>query len=163
MKITDICFWLLIFVVCFLSFLVILFVCVDVLRPSQPNGVMLSMVSLPSHTFTGQAYSSKRLTSIVHILLPESNNCPSWISGRERMAIENISWSISTKECCRLGRGWARDLLVSSRTAHPTEPPKPAHFWWTTERAAKIFCICYSIRDWPSGSYLFVVCFVVSF
>ena len=30
-------------------------VCVDVLRPSQPNGVMSSVVSLPSHRFTGQA------------------------------------------------------------------------------------------------------------
>ena len=32
-----------------------LFVCVEVLRPSQPNGVMSSAVSLPSNTFTGQA------------------------------------------------------------------------------------------------------------
>ena len=32
-----------------------LFVCVEVLRPSQPNGVMSCMVSLPNHTFTGQA------------------------------------------------------------------------------------------------------------
>ena len=31
------------------------FVFVEVLRPSKPNGVMLSAVSLPSHTFTGQA------------------------------------------------------------------------------------------------------------
>ena len=31
------------------------FVCVDVLRPSQPNGVMSSAVSLLNHTFTGQA------------------------------------------------------------------------------------------------------------
>ena len=31
------------------------FFCVEVLRPSQPNGVMSSAVSLPSHTFTGQA------------------------------------------------------------------------------------------------------------
>ena len=53
------------------------FVCVEVLRPSQPNGVMSSAVSLPSHTFTGQAWSSKRLTSIVHILSPETDNCPS--------------------------------------------------------------------------------------
>ena len=30
------------------------FVCVEVLRPSQPNGVMSSAVSLPNHTFTGQ-------------------------------------------------------------------------------------------------------------
>ena len=48
------------------------FVCVEVLRPSQPNGVMSSAVSLPNHTFTGQAKSSKRLTSIVHILSPET-------------------------------------------------------------------------------------------
>ena len=32
-----------------------LFVCVEVLRPSQPNGVMSSMVNLPNHKFTGQA------------------------------------------------------------------------------------------------------------
>ena len=32
-----------------------LFVYVEVLRPSQPNGVMSSAVSLPNHTFTGQA------------------------------------------------------------------------------------------------------------
>ena len=41
----------------------------------------------------------------MHILSPETDNCPSWISGRERMTIENISWSISSKECCRPRRG----------------------------------------------------------
>ena len=61
----------------------------------------------------------------MHILSPETDNCPSWISGRERMTVWNISWSISTKECCRPRRGWTRDPLVSSRTAHPTEPPRP--------------------------------------
>ena len=30
------------------------FVRVEVLRPSQPNRVMSSAVSLPNHTFTGQ-------------------------------------------------------------------------------------------------------------
>ena len=30
------------------------FVCVDVLWPSQPSGVMSSAVSLPNHTLTGQ-------------------------------------------------------------------------------------------------------------
>ena len=38
----------------------------------------------------------------MHILSPETDNCPSWISRRESMTVENISWSISTKECCRL-------------------------------------------------------------
>ena len=32
----------------------VLFVCVEVLRPSQPNRVVSSAVSLPNHTFTGQ-------------------------------------------------------------------------------------------------------------
>ena len=32
----------------------VLFVCVEVLRPSQPSGVMSSAVSLPNHMFTGQ-------------------------------------------------------------------------------------------------------------
>ena len=40
-------------------------------------------------------------TSIVQILSPETDNCPSWISGRERITVENISWTIPTKECCR--------------------------------------------------------------
>ena len=61
--------------VCFRS--EIRFVCVEVLRPSQPNRVMSSAVSLPNHKFTGQAKSSKLLTSIVHILSPETDNCPS--------------------------------------------------------------------------------------
>ena len=30
-------------------------VCIEVLRPSQRIGVMSSVVSLPNHTFTGQA------------------------------------------------------------------------------------------------------------
>ena len=46
-------------------------VCVEVLLPSQPNGVMSCVVSLPNHTLTGQAQSSKQLTSILHILSPE--------------------------------------------------------------------------------------------
>ena len=35
------------------------FVCVEFLQLCQPNGVMSSTVSLPNHTFTGQAWSSK--------------------------------------------------------------------------------------------------------
>ena len=41
----------------------------------------------------------------MHTLSPETDNCPSWISGRERMTVEYISWSISMKECCRPRRG----------------------------------------------------------
>ena len=38
--------------VCFQLFVC---VCVEILRPSQPNGVMSSAVSLPNHMFTRQA------------------------------------------------------------------------------------------------------------
>ena len=40
--------------------LVCLFVCVEVLRPSQPNWVMSSAVSLLNHTFTGHAIGVPR-------------------------------------------------------------------------------------------------------
>ena len=56
---------------------VCLFVCVEVLQPSQFIGVMSSTVSYLATFFTGQASSSKRLNSIVQILLPDTDNCPS--------------------------------------------------------------------------------------
>ena len=71
----------------------------------------------------------------MHILSPETDNCPSWISGRERMTVENISWSISTKECCRPRRGlnprppglqsdgasnWATEAGIDSSKYHLT-------------------------------------------
>ena len=49
--------------------------CVEVLLPSQSNGGHVEE-GLPNHTITGQALSSKLLTSIVHILTPETDNCP---------------------------------------------------------------------------------------
>ena len=66
--------------------------------------------------FLAKECAQSWLTRIVHILLPETCSCPSWISGRERMAVENISWSISTKECCRPGEGRTRNLLITCRT-----------------------------------------------
>ena len=62
----------------------------EVLWTSQPNRVMSSAVSLPSHSFTGQAQSSKRLTGIVHIFSPETDNNPSSVSRRERNIIETV-------------------------------------------------------------------------
>ena len=85
---------------------------------------MSSAVSLPNHMFTGQASSSKQLTSIMHILLPETDN-PSWISGRERMTVENISWSIFTKKCCRPRRGSNPRPPGLQSDAHPTELLRP--------------------------------------
>ena len=49
------------------------------------------------HTVPGQA-SYAVYQYLVHILLPVVHNCPSWISGRERMVVEIISLPNSTKE-----------------------------------------------------------------
>ena len=61
----------------------------------------------------------------MHTLSQVADNCPSWISGRERMTVEKISWSISTKECCRARAANSRspDHQLS---AHPTELTSPA-------------------------------------
>ena len=93
---------------------------------------MSSAVFLASHTFTGQA-SSKRLTSIVHILLPETDNCPPWISGEndrrkyfminlhERMlptlaGVEPVtSWSPVGRRIQLSLRGWQSFQKISNR------------------------------------------------
>ena len=62
------------------------FICVEVLRPRQPNGVMSSAFSLPNHTFTGQD-SSKRLTSIVHVLSPEKDTTVKMCEWRAKVLI----------------------------------------------------------------------------
>ena len=100
----------------------------EVLRPSLPSGVISSAVSLHNHTFTGQALSSKRLTSIVHLFRQKLT------TGLLESA-EEREWSqiifhdqISTKECCRLGGGQTRNLLIE------TEPPKPVQICLNQQR-----------------------------
>ena len=73
--------------------------------PVKPMGSCCVRSVYLATCLLGRLSPLKRLTSIVHILSPETDNCPSWISGRERMTVENISWSISTKKCCRPRRG----------------------------------------------------------
>ena len=52
-------------------------VCLFVLRfysQVNPMGSCRAQSVLPNHMFTAQAYSFKQLTSIVHILSPETDN-----------------------------------------------------------------------------------------
>ena len=65
----------------------------------------------------------------MHILSPEIGNCPSWISGRERMTVENISWSNLHKRMLSTRRGSNPKPPDHQWDAHPTEPPKPAWLW----------------------------------
>ena len=74
---------------------------VEVLRPSQPMKVTLHQSVYLTSLFLGRLSPLSVSPVLMHSLLLETDNCPSWISRRERMTGENISWSISTKECCR--------------------------------------------------------------
>ena len=98
----------------------------------------------------------------MYILSPETDNCPPWICGRERMTVENISWSISTKECCRPRRGlnprppglqsdgasnWAIETEIEavlndwplthvSSNLHDLEPLTPSHLLYGRKRTS---------------------------
>ena len=86
-----------------------IFVCVEVLRLSQPYGVC-------------RARSVYLTTLLLGRLSPVSGQpvvCTFFhqkLSGRERKTVKSISWSISTKECCWPGGSRARNLLIFSRT-----------------------------------------------
>ena len=62
----------------------------------------------------------------MHILSPEIDTCPSWISGRERMAIENISWWNPHERMLPTRRGSNPQPPDHQLDAHHTEPPRPA-------------------------------------
>ena len=51
----------------------------------------------------------------MHIFSPETDNC----------LLVSVEGRAPRKNVVDLGGGWTRDLLVSSRSAHPTEPPRP--------------------------------------
>ena len=57
----------------------------------------------------------------------KNDSCCFWISGSGRMTVENISWSICTKECCQPCMGWIRNLLITSRM-----PIQMSHQGWQT-------------------------------
>ena len=70
----------------------------------------------------------------VHILSTETYNCPSWISGRERMAVEIISWS--TKRYVTGLRFKLMDQQSGAlRTALANAPPR------TSENANSTFLL----------------------
>ena len=107
-------------------------VCVFVQRFYGPVNPMGSCRARSVYLTTRLLGRLSPLTSIVHILLPETDNCPSWISGRERMTVENISWSISMKEC------W-----LPRRGLNPRPPglQSDGASNWATEAGA--VCVCY--------------------
>ena len=167
------------------------FVCVEVLRPSQPNGVTSSAVSLPKVGNEQNCWKCpyplptphkntifQKLVSWSELFIFLKNHQNRWIqlirwkfsplefylatlllrrlsplSGwpvlctffcqklttalhesaeGEELTVENISWSISSKECCRPGRGCTHNLLITS---------------WTCIRATKAGPLCVLLRQ----------------
>ena len=102
-----------------------LHVCFEYLRPGQVNPMRSCRARSVYFTtlLLGRLSPQKRLTSIVHILSPETDNCPSWISRRKRMTVENIfmitevinNWNLHER-MLPTRRGRARNLLITSRT-----------------------------------------------
>ena len=100
--------------------------CCVVLQPSQPNGIMSSTVNLPNHTFTGQAQSTKRLTSIVHSFARNwqlaflnqqkgENDCS------KNFMIDLHRRMLPTRQ------GSNPQLSDHHWDAHPNEPPRPSY------------------------------------
>ena len=71
------------------------------------------------------------------------------MSRRMRMTVENISRSISTKECCRPGGGQTRNLLITSRTrirmSHRGRPMLP-NTTRDVQRTIVMAAVCYNIE-----------------
>ena len=86
---------------------------------------------------------------------------PSWISGRERMTVENVSCSLSMTERCLTRRGSSpRPPDHSESDVRRTEPPRPAdilscncegHAFWTLVSATCSF----SSIGWPKWHILY--------
>ena len=91
---------------------------------------MSRAVSLPNHIFLGRL-SPLRDKPVLCTFFPLKLNCPSWNSGRERMTVQNISWSISTKDCYRPGGGRTRNLLTTNQTRIQLPRPDGWLFTWT--------------------------------
>ena len=96
------------------------------LQTSQPIRVMSSRSVYLTTLFLGRLSPLSSQPVFLHVLSPENDNCPSWISGRDKMTVEKISWSISTNECCRIWQGSNLQPPNHQSVAHLTEPPMSA-------------------------------------
>ena len=104
------------FPTCFSFEMIGLFVCLFVLRLYGPVNPMGSCRARSVYLILCWA---GLVLSVVNQYCAHSftRNCQlPFLNQRKRMTIENISRSISTKECCRSGGGRTRNLLSTSRT-----------------------------------------------
>ena len=79
------------------------------------------------------------------ISLPITDNCPSWISGRERMVVEFFSLpNLNERMFCR---AWGSNPRLSAykADAHPIELPRPAVTSWYLFNATSVYCLYFNV------------------
>ena len=108
------------------------FVCVVVLRPSQPNGVMSSAVSLPNHTFTGQG-GYVIFTTLKHKNLQERQK-------KKKLYKSCISKGLSIKQIIQPSEATTKGLHVH----YPTKISKLNHTLFTQTISMDLSDICRS-------------------
>ena len=91
-------------------------------------------VNLPNHTFfLGRRSPLSGLPVLGHIVSPETDNCPTWISKRKKN-VENMPWSVSVRECLVLDPAGIKSVPSDHQAdAYLTEPPEDLRrrsIWW---------------------------------
>ena len=128
-------------------------ICLFVLRfygPVNPMGSCWARSVYLTTCLLGRLSPLSDLTSIVHIFSPETDNCPSWKSGRERMTVENISRPISMKECCRPRLGlnlWPPGLQSDGASNWATEAGSVLR-WWKGHNERLCTMKCHTVMRW---------------
>ena len=92
---------------------------------AAPARCQLSEEMRITDTYTVCVVCKYTLIVLVHILSPVTDNCPPWISGRERLAVEITSWPNSLKECCASDRA--------------TMPGLPLFYEWCEHKNWELF------------------------
>ena len=77
----------------------------------------------------------------VHSLSQETDKMPCWIRRKERVTVENISWSISMKECCWTGKELNPRPPDHQSDVHPTEQLRPACYLCNKEHTSFFQCL----------------------
>ena len=94
------------------------------------------------------------LPVLMHILSPVTDNSPSWISGRKRMAVETISWPVQSPQKNVAGHeNRTRDRPHTRRTRiRPSYRARPTHILPVLVKASRSwFDLLY---NWPPNSEL---------
>ena len=87
--------------------------------PKSTHLGMSSTVSLPNHTFSWAGLVLQAIYQYLCTFFLQKLICPSLINSREKITVENISKSISAKECYRTQRESNPRSPYHQSDAHP--------------------------------------------